>query len=737
MQGTVDGFSYGLVTPVVAYLMACLGGALGLRCTTRAMLVAHSWRPGWLALGSAAIGSGIWTMHFIAMIGFTVEGAPIHYDKPTTYASLGVAILMVGVGIFIVGYKGATGTALFTGGTITGLGIASMHYLGMAGMRFNGDFEYNTFTVGASVVIAMVAATAALWAAGQVRGFLWSVGASLVMGLAVTGMHYTGMTALSVHLHSHRDADRGRLAGRPPRADADRPPRLPLPRRGRRDVRPADGHGQTRLDPRRAQARSARAPARSALLAPFPAPQPPEGGPPRVVPRPAEPLSPGPGSVADAPRPPTADRRPPTRLAAPRGTAEPRPAPPPDGGEVRESPDRAPLSVGSRTVDGMRPVSHIERTVAPFEVVSPYQPSGDQPAAIAELAKRVDAGEKDVVLLGATGTGKSATTAWMIEKLQRPTLVMAPNKTLAAQLANEFRELLPNNAVEYFVSYYDYYQPEAYVPQSDTYIEKDSSINEEVERLRHSATNSLLTRRDVVVVASVSCIYGLGTPQEYVDRMVPLKVGDELDRDELLRRFVDIQYTRNDLAFTRGTFRVRGDTIEIFPVYEELAVRIEMFGDEIEALSTLHPLTGEIISDDRAAVRLPGHPLRRGPRAHGAGRRTTSRRSWASAWPSWRSRASCWRPSGCGCAPRTTWRCSARSAPAPASRTTRCTSTAARPAPRRTPCSTTSRTTSCSSSTSRTSPSRRSAPCTRATPPASAPSSTTASGCPPPWTTAR
>ncbi|WP_069770150.1 MULTISPECIES: excinuclease ABC subunit UvrB [unclassified Streptomyces] len=261
----------------------------------------------------------------------------------------------------------------------------------------------------------------------------------------------------------------------------------------------------------------------------------------------------------------------------------------------------------------MRPVSHIERTVAPFEVVSPYQPSGDQPAAIAELAKRVEAGEKDVVLLGATGTGKSATTAWMIEKLQRPTLVMAPNKTLAAQLANEFRELLPNNAVEYFVSYYDYYQPEAYVPQSDTYIEKDSSINEEVERLRHSATNSLLTRRDVVVVASVSCIYGLGTPQEYVDRMVPLRVGDELDRDELLRRFVDIQYTRNDLAFTRGTFRVRGDTIEIFPVYEELAVRIEMFGDEIEALSTLHPLTGEIISDDRQLYIFPATHYVAGP----------------------------------------------------------------------------------------------------------------------------
>jgi excinuclease ABC subunit B len=261
----------------------------------------------------------------------------------------------------------------------------------------------------------------------------------------------------------------------------------------------------------------------------------------------------------------------------------------------------------------MRPETQIERTVAPFEVVSPYQPSGDQPTAIAELAQRVSGGEKDVVLLGATGTGKSATTAWMIEKLQRPTLVMAPNKTLAAQLANEFRELLPNNAVEYFVSYYDYYQPEAYVPQTDTYIEKDSSINEEVERLRHSSTNSLLTRRDVVVVASVSCIYGLGTPQEYVDRMVPLRVGQETDRDELLRRFVDVQYTRNDMAFTRGTFRVRGDTIEIFPVYEELAVRIEMFGDEIEALSTLHPLTGEVISDDEQLYVFPASHYVAGP----------------------------------------------------------------------------------------------------------------------------
>ncbi|WP_121178155.1 excinuclease ABC subunit UvrB [Streptomyces sp. 1114.5] len=261
----------------------------------------------------------------------------------------------------------------------------------------------------------------------------------------------------------------------------------------------------------------------------------------------------------------------------------------------------------------MRPITSIERSVAPFEVVSPFQPNGDQPAAIAELERRIRGGEKDVVLLGATGTGKSATTAWMIEKLQRPTLVMAPNKTLAAQLANEFRELLPNNAVEYFVSYYDYYQPEAYVPQTDTYIEKDSSINEEVERLRHSATNSLLTRRDVIVVASVSCIYGLGTPQEYVDRMVQLKVGEEIDRDVLLRRFVDIQYARNDVAFTRGTFRVRGDTIEIFPVYEELAVRIEMFGDEIEALYTLHPLTGEIISQDDSVYVFPASHYVAGP----------------------------------------------------------------------------------------------------------------------------
>src|SRR5690625_3413293 len=226
--------------------------------------------------------------------------------------------------------------------------------------------------------------------------------------------------------------------------------------------------------------------------------------------------------------------------------------------------------VGTSSYGGdMRPVTDLQRTVAPFEVISEFTPSGDQPTAIAELTERLQAGEKDVVLLGATGTGKSATTAWLVEQVQRPTLVMAPNKTLAAQLANEFRELLPNNAVEYFVSYYDYYQPEAYVPQTDTYIEKDSSINDEVERLRHSATNSLLTRRDVVVVASVSCIYGLGTPQEYVDRMVPLRVGDQIDRDDLLRQFVTMQHTRNDMTFTRRTFRVRGDTVEIIPVYEE------------------------------------------------------------------------------------------------------------------------------------------------------------------------
>jgi excinuclease ABC subunit B len=255
------------------------------------------------------------------------------------------------------------------------------------------------------------------------------------------------------------------------------------------------------------------------------------------------------------------------------------------------------LSLGGRTVDPVRTTTDLRPTRGRFRVVSEFEPSGDQPAAIEALAERVNSGATDTVLLGATGTGKSATTAWLIEQVQRPTLVMAPNKTLAAQLANEFRELLPDAAVEYFVSYYDYYQPEAYVPQTDTYIEKDSSINEEVERLRHSATNSLLTRRDVVVVSTVSCIYGLGTPEEYVDRALKIKVGEERDRDELLRTLVTEQYTRNDLSFTRGTFRVRGDTIEVFPVYEELACRIEMFGDEVERLYYLHPLTGEVVRE--------------------------------------------------------------------------------------------------------------------------------------------
>ncbi len=261
----------------------------------------------------------------------------------------------------------------------------------------------------------------------------------------------------------------------------------------------------------------------------------------------------------------------------------------------------------------MRPVTDLQRRVAPFKVVSDYEPSGDQPTAIKDIVGRIQGGEQDVVLLGATGTGKTATVAWVAEQLQRPVLVLQPNKTLAAQFANELRQLFPDNAVEYFVSYYDYYQPEAYVPQTDTYIEKDSSINEEVERLRHSATNSLLTRRDTIVVSTVSCIYGLGTPQEYVDRMLRLKVGEEHDRDSVLRRLVEIQYTRNDMSFTRGTFRVRGDTLEIFPVYEELAIRVEFFGDEIERLMTLHPITGEVISDDTELHVFPATHYVAGP----------------------------------------------------------------------------------------------------------------------------
>jgi excinuclease ABC subunit B len=260
-----------------------------------------------------------------------------------------------------------------------------------------------------------------------------------------------------------------------------------------------------------------------------------------------------------------------------------------------------------------RPITDLQRKVAPFRVTTSYQPAGDQPGAIAAMVDRINTGERDTVLLGATGTGKSATTAWLVEALQRPTLVMAPNKTLAAQLATEFRELLPDNAIEYFVSYYDYYQPEAYIPQTDTYIEKDSSINEEVERLRHSATNSLLTRRDVLVVATVSAIYGLGTPQEYVDRMIRVRVGGDQDRDSLVRALVAIQYVRNDMAFTRGTFRVRGDTLEVFPVYEEHPVRIEFFGDEIERLMTLHPVTGEILTEDSEIYIFPATHYVAGP----------------------------------------------------------------------------------------------------------------------------
>lgn len=255
----------------------------------------------------------------------------------------------------------------------------------------------------------------------------------------------------------------------------------------------------------------------------------------------------------------------------------------------------------------------LRRAKKPFKVKAPYEPSGDQPQAIAQLTQRINDGEKDIVLLGATGTGKSATSAWLVEQVQRPTLIMEPNKTLAAQMAAELRELFPDNAVEYFVSYYDYYQPEAYVPQSDTYIEKDSSINDEVERLRHSATNSLLTRRDVIVVSSVSCIYGLGTPQEYVARMVPLEVGMQIERNELLKRFITMQYTRNDMAFTRGTFRVRGDTIDIIPMYEEMAIRIEMFGDEIDSLATLHPITGDVISEEESVFLFPASHYVAGP----------------------------------------------------------------------------------------------------------------------------
>ncbi|WP_370591394.1 excinuclease ABC subunit UvrB [Saccharopolyspora montiporae] len=276
-------------------------------------------------------------------------------------------------------------------------------------------------------------------------------------------------------------------------------------------------------------------------------------------------------------------------------------------------PDEHGTPAGVLAHSEFRPVGDIPRSAGRFEVVSDYQPAGDQPQAIEDLEGRINRGETNVVLLGATGTGKSATTAWLVERVQRPTLVLEPNKTLAAQMANELRGFFPNNAVEYFVSYYDYYQPEAYVPQTDTYIEKDSSINEDVERLRHSATSNLLSRRDCVVVSSVSCIYGLGTPQSYLDRSIELAVGGEIDRDVFLRALVDVQYTRNDISFARGTFRVRGDTVEIIPAYEELAVRAEFFGDEIDRLYYLHPLTGEIVREVESLRIFPATHYVAGP----------------------------------------------------------------------------------------------------------------------------
>src|SRR5215212_4272465 len=233
----------------------------------------------------------------------------------------------------------------------------------------------------------------------------------------------------------------------------------------------------------------------------------------------------------------------------------------------------------------------------PFRVVSDFQPAGDQPTAIASLSKGIGQGDRFQTLLGITGSGKSATIAWTIEQVQRPTLILAPNKSLAAQLAQEMREFFPDNRVEYFVSYYDYYQPEAYIPSSDTFIEKDSSINDEIERLRHSATAALLTRRDVIVVASVSCIYGMGNPDEYRGQMLDLNVGVDYDMRSLLRRLVDMQYDRNDAALVRGKFRVRGDTIEVHPAYEESVLRIEMFGDTVERLTVVDPLTGEQLRD--------------------------------------------------------------------------------------------------------------------------------------------
>jgi len=243
-----------------------------------------------------------------------------------------------------------------------------------------------------------------------------------------------------------------------------------------------------------------------------------------------------------------------------------------------------------------------------FKVESEFAPAGDQPRAIREIAERVNSGDRYTTLLGATGTGKTATMAWALEEIQKPTLVIAPNKSLAAQLCNEFKSFFPKNAVEYFVSYYDYYQPEAYIPSSDTYIEKDSSINDEIERLRHSATSALLQRKDVLIVASVSCIYGLGSPEEYLNQVVSVARGGTADRDFILQKLVDIQYERNDVNFIRGKFRVRGDTIEIFPAYEELAIRVELFGDEVDRIIELDPLTGEITRElDHVTVYPASH----------------------------------------------------------------------------------------------------------------------------------
>ena len=290
----------------------------------------------------------------------------------------------------------------------------------------------------------------------------------------------------------------------------------------------------------------------------------------------------------------------------------------------------------------------IKRTNKPFVVKAPYKPSGDQPQAIQQIVDRINAGETDVVLQGATGTGKTATAAWVIEKLQRPTLIIEPNKTLAAQLCSELRQLMPDNAVNYFVSYYDYYQPEAYIPQTDTFIEKDSDIDDNVERLRHAATAALLTRRDCVVVATVSCIYGLGTPEEYAKQMLFLQQGQEIDRQKLLRRFVDMQYKRNDLAFTRGTFRVKGDTVEIIPVYEENAIRLEFFGDEIDRISTLNPIKSRFSPPlstpmARSARSTPFRPFKR---------------NWTSSSPNSRRKASSSKLNVCNSALLTTWKCS-------------------------------------------------------------------------------